>query len=84
MVHPNTQAVDYVWERFIDAATNDATQALMKSIGEIVTAATHRPRFPETDAHRKFKETFAQKTRALSQQHPYLQLTEELEYFEGN
>ncbi len=84
MVHPNSQAIDYVWDRFTDVAMSEDTQKLMQQLKEITTAAQHRPRFPETEAHQKFRESMLQKIRALQQQHPYLQLDDELKFFGGN
>lgn len=80
-VHPNYLATDYVWGKLVDACMNDNTKQLMKQVNEIVIARNHRPRFPETEAHKKFRESYVQKIRALIAQHPYLQLSEELEYF---
>lgn len=80
-VHPNYLATDYVWGKLVDACMNDDTKQLMKQVNEIVIARNHRPRFPETEAHKKFRESYVQKIRALIAQHPYLQLSEELEYF---
>lgn len=80
-VHPNYLATDYVWGKLVDACMNDDTKQLMKQVNEIVIARNHRPRFPETEAHKKFRESYVQKIRALIAQHPYLQLSDELEYF---
>lgn len=84
LVHPNYLATDYVWERFTQACMNDETRDLLRILKEISIAKKHRPRFPQTEAHKKFKESYAQKIRALSEQHPYLQLNEELTYFTSN
>ena len=81
LVHPNYLATDYVWDRLATACMDEPTKALMKQVKEIAIACGHRPRFPQTEAHRKFRESYVQKIRALMDQHPYLQLDEELKYF---
>lgn len=80
-VHPNYAATSYIWEQFVKACIDPATAVLMKDVQEIVTARHHRPRFPETDAHRKFKASYIEKIKVLSQSHPYINWTEELGYF---
>lgn len=80
-VHPNYLATDYVWSRMVEACMDGDTKALMKEVHEIVIARNHKPRFPQTEAHKKFMQSYVQKIRALTAQHPYLQLDEELKYF---
>ncbi len=80
-VHPNYLATDHVWQRLIEACMDEPTLQLMKQVYEIAIARGHRPRFPQTEAHKKFRDSYVQKIRALMAQYPYLQLNEELEYF---
>ncbi|MBZ0100434.1 MAG: GSCFA domain-containing protein, partial [Taibaiella sp.] len=65
----------------VEACMDESTKALMKEVHEIVIARNHKPRFPQTEAHKKFRQSYVQKIRALTAQHPYLQLDEELKYF---
>lgn len=80
-VHPNYLATDYVWGRLVDACMNEETKTIMKQMSEIDIARKHKPRFPQTEAHKKFRESYVQKIRALMTQYPYIQLDEELAYF---
>ncbi len=80
-VHPNYLATSCVWEYFAKACISPAAADLMQQVQEIVTARSHRSRFPETSAHKKFKDSYAAKVTALSEKHPYLDLSEELTYF---
>lgn len=80
-VHPNYLATDYVWNRLTESCMDDATRLLMKQVYEVAIARQHRPRFPQTEAHQKFRMSYVQKIRALMTQYPYLELNEELEYF---
>lgn len=82
-VHPNYMATSYVWEQFTNACIAPASRELMQQVHEIVTARSHRPRFPGTAAHKKFMLSCAEKTKALMQQHPYLDMSNELRYFKG-
>lgn len=54
LVHPAPQAVEYVWERFVAAALTGEARKLQPAVEEIVAAAAHRPRDPQSRAHRDF------------------------------
>lgn len=80
-VHPNYLATSYVWEQFAKACIAPDAQILMRQVHEIMTAKAHRTRFPGTQAHRKFKESYLAKTKALAEMHPRLDFSAELQYF---
>ncbi len=82
-VHPNFPATTFVWEHFVKSCIAPAAQELMPQVQEIITARSHRSRFPETTAHKKFKESYAAKTKALMDRYPFLDLGDELKYFIG-
>jgi len=80
-VHPNFPATTYVWEHFTKSCITPAAQEIMPQVQEIITARSHRSRFPETSAHKKFKESYAAKTKALMDKYPFLNMQDELKYF---
>lgn len=80
-VHPNYLATSVVWEHFTNACMSADTRQLMKELGEITTARNHKPRFPDTEAHKRFMSTYAQKISELIQKYPYLNLQVEAAYF---
>lgn len=80
-VHPNYLATTFVWEHFVKACINPAITPVMQQVQEIMTARYHKSRFPATVAHQKFKESYVEKIKRLAEQHPYLNLDEELDYF---
>lgn len=82
-VHPNYLATSFVWEQFVKACIDADTKTLMKDVLEISTARSHRTRFPDTDAHRKFKASYVQKITELQKKFPFLKLEEELAYFKS-
>jgi hypothetical protein len=67
MLHPSSQAIDYVWESMAQTLLPPFTQEILGEIDEIVSAAGHRPRNPNTHAHRKFIETALQKIQKLEE-----------------
>jgi hypothetical protein len=84
LVHPNYQATQYVWEKFIHACMNDETRDLIKQIAEINLAYQHRPFNPSTGQHQQFLASYYAKTELLRSKYPYLDFESELSYFEKN
>ena len=80
-VHPNYPATSYVWEQFVQYCIAAPEQGIMQQVQEIMTARNHRPRFPQTEAHQKFKRNYADKARNLANKYPFLDLSEEISYF---
>ena len=54
LVHPSSQAVEYIGEKFFEAATTPACQQVMQRVERIVTAANHRPMNPHSEQYRDF------------------------------
>lgn len=69
MLHPNHQAIEYVWQRLCDTLLDKNSVALLKEVTEITQAATHRPRHPESEAHRNFIKRTLEKIAALENKH---------------
>lgn len=81
LVHPNYFATQYVWEKMVDACMTPQTKALMEEIHSINLAFQHKAFNPSSTQHKKFLETFYQKTSQLQQEHPYINLEKEIAYF---
>ncbi|HEY0031332.1 MAG TPA: GSCFA domain-containing protein [Bacteroidia bacterium] len=81
LVHPNEQAIDYVFEKFSAAAFDEATIALSEKIKEIIQAKAHTAFNPGTETHKKFKATYVGRCLELKKQYPYIQLEEEIRFF---
>ena len=83
MVHPNYAATRYVWEKFSAATFDEETLSLMQPLEQLRTAMQHRPIHPDTAAHQQFLKSMLVKTQQLSARYPFLDLSEELQYFAG-
>jgi hypothetical protein len=83
-VHPNYLATNFVWEQFTRSCMSPDTQQIMKEVQDIYIARSHKPRFPETNAHQSFMGHYAEKVSALREKYPYLDLSDEAAYFAGN
>jgi hypothetical protein len=83
LVHPTDQAIEYVFEKLIQAAFDASTQQLFEKIKDVVKAKAHRVFQEETTAHQKFRTTYFNRCKQLQQEFPFLTLQEEMEYFSG-
>lgn len=54
MLHPNTTAVNYIWERFNEVWISEDTRKTMISIDEIQKGLAHRAFNPNSEAHELF------------------------------
>jgi hypothetical protein len=82
MVHPNYAATNYVWEKFVAACIDESSQQLMQEINEINAAINHKPFNPTSAAHKAFKLKYWYIIQTMQQKHPYLNLTNEIKFFQ--
>lgn len=68
MIHPNQQAINYIWEQFKNVWVTEQAQSYFKSIHSIQQGLLHRPLNENSEAHQLFKEQLAQKIQLLSNQ----------------
>jgi hypothetical protein len=81
MVHPNYSATQFVLEKFTEYGLDAAGRSLMEEVRRLVTARRHRPLHPGTEAHARFRREQYAKAAELARRYPFLDLTEELDYF---
>jgi len=82
MTHPNVAAINYIQQRFCESYMTEDTLQIMKTVGDIVKAAAHRP-LHHSSEYRKFADNFLEKIAKLKQQMPHLDFTEEIERFKS-
>ncbi|KIC89973.1 GSCFA domain-containing protein [Flavihumibacter sp. ZG627] len=84
LAHPNYQATEFVLDAFRKHYISGPSQDIMEQIQQIVNARRHKPFQPQTQAHRQFLHNFAVKAHQLQQEHPYLLLQDEIEFFKAS
>jgi len=84
LVHPNSQAAQFVFEHFVQAAMDAKTIDLQKRVKSITQAARHRALHQESASHQQFLNSYLEITRQLQAENPFLDLQNELNYFSGN
>jgi hypothetical protein len=80
MAHPNSIAINYVWQRFCECYMDKTTLQTAKAVDDIVKAAAHRP-IHHTSEYRKFAAAHLEKIAKLKRQYPQLDFSEETEQF---
>lgn len=79
MAHPSAQAVEYVWERFVEHVTDHDAQAFIAEWTKMVRAMAHRPFRPEAEEYKRFVEQNIEKIMALKERYPYLEVQNEID-----
>ena len=82
MLHISQVAVDYIFERFSNAAITSASRDISKSMLKINKAISHRPVNPNTTEFKKFLEQTLVLVNRMSEQFPNINLNAERNYFE--
>jgi hypothetical protein len=81
MVHPNEQAIEYIFEKLMEATFDSKTKLLFEKIKDITNASEHKPFHTNTDAFEKFKNVYFKRSSQLQEQHAFLNLKKELDFF---
>ena len=83
MLHPSEAAVAYIWERFTATCFAPETRAFAGEWEAVEKALAHRPRRPDSEAHRAFLRQTMLKLERLVGKYPNLALTPEYERLNG-
>ncbi|HEY1039350.1 MAG TPA: GSCFA domain-containing protein [Bacteroidia bacterium] len=81
MVHPNNMAINYVWERLVNAGFSEKTKELVNELELILKAVAHRPFNENSEGHAKFKAAHLKKCRDLASRFPLIDFSNEEKYF---
>jgi len=77
MIHPTPQAINYVWEKFVDTYFANETKNLILKIDKILSATQHKPFNFDSEAHQKFISDQLSLIDELTKNHPFLNLEKE-------
>lgn len=72
MVHPNKQAIDYIWAFFKKTYCPDNTLNIMTAVEKINAMLQHRPLHPGTEGYQQFADTVAKRLEDLNRKYPFL------------
>jgi hypothetical protein len=73
MLHPNTLAIQYIWERFQQVWISEEANQTMQDVDQIQKGLKHRPFNMESDAHQSFLQNLKTKQADLQSQFHHIQ-----------
>lgn len=82
MIHPNAQAIDYIWDIFKDAVISTEDVKIMMQIQEILKAIQHKPHHPHSEKYEDFCKAYIGKLQHIRKKFPFLDLNEENQFFQ--
>ena len=77
MLHPNDQAVEYIWERLVETCFSSEAKTFLEAWRPIKEALGHRPFNPDSETYRLFIEKTKEKAQRLKQLYPDIEIDEE-------
>ncbi len=78
MIHLNSVAMDYIWERFCETYPDKETSGIMKNIDPILSAIGHKPFEPDSDLHQDFLIKILDKIEKLQLQYSFIDFSREI------
>lgn len=72
LVHPNAQAIQYVWEKLVGSAFDDETQSIYPQIKQLYIESQHRPFNTDTQAYQKFLASHTAKVQKLKKEYNFI------------
>lgn len=70
MLHPSQQAVDYIWERLVDAYFSPEAKAFLEEWFPLKQALGHKPFDPESEAYKALMDKTMLKLEVLREKYP--------------
>lgn len=70
MVHPNSVAIDYIWELFMQTWMSPETQNISGEVEKLQKGLAHKPFNEHSEAHQKFRNKLQQKIQELQAKFP--------------
>ena len=70
MLHPSSQAVEYIWQRFSEVYLSPEAKAFLKEWHPLKAALNHKPFNPASDEYRIFMDTTMLKIAELQKKYP--------------
>ena len=72
MIHPTSQAIDYIWDFFKEVFFTDKTNCVINDVQKLNLMLQHRPLHPNTEGYQQFVNSVNNKMIELKSKYPYL------------
>ncbi|MCF8225104.1 MAG: GSCFA domain-containing protein [Bacteroidales bacterium] len=76
LLHPNDQAIQYIWEHFKNTYLDPESLKIMDQLNPLLRSVSHRPLHPGTPSHRKFISAMEEKKEKLRNYFSFLNWSE--------
>jgi GSCFA family len=73
MIHPNSQAIDYIWQQFLTTYFSEKTQNIMREVSKLNAMQKHRPLHSDTEGYHQFVDKLEKYERALKIKYPFIE-----------
>ncbi len=80
MIHLNSVAIDYIWERFCETYLDKEASGIMKNIDPVLSAIGHKPFEPDSDLHQDFLIKILDKIEKLQLQYSFIDFSREIKW----
>ena len=81
MIHPNSIAIEYIRDKFIETFVDRDSQMIISNIKKLQLAKNHKVFNSNSSSHLKFKEINLRQIIELKKEFPFLDLEEFEKYF---
>ena len=72
MIHPNTTAINYIWEKFAGSWISESAHNTMKKVESVQKRLSHKPFNPNSEEHQQFLQKLSADTQTIQQEHPHI------------
>lgn len=83
LVHPTEQAIEYIFEKLVETTFSNESKQIFEKVNDILKASQHRAFNSTSESFLKFKNTYAERCKQLQKQYSFLDLSNEIKYFES-
>ena len=80
-LHPNSQAINYIWDKFKTTFIAERTVQISQQVEKIVKAVNHRPFHPKTKSYKKFLEINLENIKQLNIKYLFIDFSKEKLHF---
>ncbi len=72
MIHPNSLAVNYIWNKFQEVWISNSSKEVMKKIDEIQKGIHHKPFNSNSESHKQFLQRLEEKKSLINKGFPFI------------
>jgi hypothetical protein len=74
MVHPNHLAIDYVWQKFVDACMDENTKKFIVDFEKYLLLVNHKPLHTESLSYQKYLDQIVNLQHQLNSKYSFINL----------